>query len=214
MKKSHTMLRAVSVGLVGALSLGTGQAAPKTAGKAAPMAGMQCHSRYGGPCYPGAPALAVTSALVAAGGGAGHYSTAKALTSMVGPKLVQAEVAKLTGQYGKDKVGSWLKVGDFAVDDALTIATKAGVKLPKPTLKGKALASALVQAGVGKDNAFYVELLLDKAVSHKIHDQVMDDIDKKYGGTTDAQYHRISNQAFVDLAHALGVKNVKLSSFH
>ena len=63
-------------------------------------------SRYGGPVYSGAPALAVTASLVKAGGGPAHYSTAKALTSMVGPKLVKAEVGKLTHQYDKASVGS------------------------------------------------------------------------------------------------------------
>jgi len=171
-------------------------------------------SRYGGPVYSGAPALTVTASLVAAGGGPAHFSAAKALTSMVGPKLVKAEVGKLTKQYGAKKVGSWLNVFDYAVDDALAHATKAGVKLPKPNLKGQALAVALVKAGLDKDGTFYVEYMLDKAVSHPIHDAVMDDIDKKYGGKADSDYHAITNQAMYDLAHALGANTVKLSSFH
>jgi hypothetical protein len=170
--------------------------------------------RYGGSSYEGKPALAVTASLVQAGGGAAKYSTAAALTSMIGKKLTDAEVAKLTKQYGKAKVASWLQVGDFAVKDSLQIATKAGVKLPAPTLKGKALASALVMAGLEKDNTFNVELTLDKAVTHAIHEKVMDDIDRKFGGTADANYHKISNQAFYDLAQALGVKKVKLNKFH
>lgn len=58
MRKSHTMLAAVGVRLLGACMVGTGQAKPgaagKAAGKAAPMAGMQVlahsllpHSRAG-----------------------------------------------------------------------------------------------------------------------------------------------------------------------
>lgn len=172
------------------------------------------HGRYGGSSYEGKPALAVTASLVQAGGGAANYSTAKALVSMVGSKAAQAEVAKLTKQYGKAKVASFIQVGDFAVKDALRLATKAGVKLPKATLKGKNLASALVNAGLEKDNTFNIELLLDKAVTHGIHEQVMDNIDKKFGGAADANYHRIANQAFYDLAHALGVKKVKLNKFH
>jgi hypothetical protein len=172
------------------------------------------HSRYGGSSYEGKPALTVTASLVQAGGGAAHFSTAKALTSMVGSKLVNAEVAKLTKQYGKAKVASWLQIGDFAVKDALRITTKAGVKLPKGNLSGKQLASTLVKAGLEKNGTFNIELLLDKAVTHNIHVQVMNDIDKKFGGGVDANYHKISNQAFYDLAHALGAKSVKLSKFH
>jgi hypothetical protein len=172
------------------------------------------HGRYGGSSYEGKPALTVTASLVQAGGGPAKYSTAKALTSMVGGKLTQAEVSKLTKQYGKARVNSFIQVGDFAVKDALRIATKAGVKLPNGNLKGKQLASTLVKAGLEKDNTFNIELLLDKAVTHDIHEQVMDDIDKKFGPTADANYHKISNQAFYDLAHALGAKSVKLNKFH
>lgn len=170
-------------------------------------------SRYGGPVYKGAPALAVTASLVAAGGGPSKFSAATALNAIAGPKIAKAEVAKLTKQYGAARVGKWIAVFDFAVADALKLATAAKVKLPAPTLKGAALGAALVDAGLDKDT-FYVEFMLDKALSHSIHDQVMDDIDAKFGAQADADYHRITNQAMVDLAHALGKKNVKLASFH
>jgi hypothetical protein len=172
------------------------------------------HGRYGGSSYSGKPALAVTASLVQAGGGAAKFSSATALTAMVGSKLTNAEIAKLTRQYGKAKVASFVQVGDFAVKDALAIATKAGVKLPKATLRGKQLASTLVQAGLEKDSTFNVELLLDKAVTHKIHEQVMDDIDKKFGASADANYHKMANQAYYDVAHALGAKSVKLNKYH
>lgn len=187
--------------------------------QAAPMSKMSmgmtmAHGRYGGSAYTGAPALNVTASLVKAGGGPGHFSTAKLVASLAGPKAARAEVAKLTRQYGKARVASYIQVSDFSVEDALRIATKAGVKLPKANLSGKALAVTLVKAGIDKDGTFNTELLLDKAVTHKIHGMVMDDIDKKYGGAADASYHKISNQAFYDLAHALGLKTVKLSKFH
>jgi len=210
-----TAVRTLAATVAVASLAGAALAAPQSDGKMAAGA-MQCHSRYGGPCYPGKPALDVTASLVAAGGGPGHFSTAKAVTAMVGDKLVKAELAKLSKQYGKAKVDTWIKVNDFAVADALKIATKAGVKLPKPDLSGKKLASTLVSAGLDKDNTYYVEFMLDKALSHDIHVQVMDDIDKQkgMGPAMDADYHRISNQAYYDLAQALGVKTVKLAHFH
>jgi hypothetical protein len=179
------------------------------------MAGMDM-GRYGGPVYSGPPALNVTSALVAAGGGADNYSTATALTAMVGAPTVKAEVGKLTKQYGKTKVVSWLTVFDFAVKDALAKATAAGVVLPAPDpkLSGKKLAATLVTAGSDKTGTFYTEFLLDKAVTHAIHVAVMDDIDAKYGAPADTNYHRITNQAMVDVAHALGAKSVKVASLH
>ena len=174
------------------------------------------HGRFGGPVYDGAPNLAATASLVAAGGGAEKYSTAAALTSMVGEKLVTAEVGKLQKQYGKAAVDQWLKTFDFAVGDALKIATAKGVKLPEPALSGQKLALALVTAGVAKDGTFQIEFLLDKAVSHAIHVAAMNDIDKAagLGKKADYDYHRISNQAFYDLAQALGVKDVKLAAVH
>ena len=174
--------------------------------------------RFGGPVYSGPPALTVTSSLVAAGGGADHYSTATALVSMVGKDTVNAEVTKLQKQYGKDAVTQWLAVFDFAVTDSLKHAMAAGVKVPAPDsmLTGKELASTLVKAGTAGDGTFQIEFLLDKAVSHSIHNTVMDDIDKdpSLGKHADLMYHTISNQAFYDLAQALGAKDVKLAPLH
>ena len=191
------------------LTAGGAQAAShKKAGMAMDMA------RYGGPVYNGAPALDVTASLVKAGGGAEGFSIATALTSMVGDKLVGAEVGKLTKQYGKAKVGSWIEVFNFAVGDALKIATAAGVTLPDGSLSGKELAATLVGAGLDKKGTFYTEYLLDKAVTHKIHVQVMEDIDAKYGAAADTNYHAVTNQAMVDLAHALGKTSVKVARLH
>ena len=198
-------------------SMAGGAMAPKDMGKDS-MAGGHMMSRYGGPIYSGAPALNVTAALVAAGGGPAKYSTATALTAMLGKATVTAEVAKLTKQYGAAEVTQWLKTFDFAVGDALKIATAKGIKLPAadPKLTGKALATMLATAGTAPDGTFQIEFLLDKAVSHGIHVQVMDDIDANaaFGKKADLQYHEVSNQAFYDVAQALGATKVKLSPLH
>jgi len=171
--------------------------------------------RYCGPSYKGAPNLAATAALVKAGGGATHFSTATALTSMVGSAMLGKEVAKLDKQYGKAAVTQFLKTFDFAVDDSLKIATADGITLPAPApLTGKALAVALVKMGTTSNGTFWTGWMLDHAVSNKIHNQVMDDIDAKYGQAADAKYHTISNQAFYDLGQALGDTSVKLAKDH
>lgn len=171
-------------------------------------------ARYGGPSYGGDPALDVTASLVMAGGGPENFSIAKALTAMVGDELVKVEVEKLTKQYGAEKVQTWLTVFDFAIKDALRIATEAGVKLPEGKLMAKKLAETLVMAGTDKGGTFYTEFLLDKAVTNAIHHKVMDNIDAKFGIDADTTYHQITNQAMYDLAQALGAKKVKLASFH
>ncbi|MHB8178617.1 MAG: hypothetical protein ACYDA5_11755 [Vulcanimicrobiaceae bacterium] len=171
--------------------------------------------RYGGPSYLGKPNLAATAALVKAGGGAAKFSTAKAFTSMLGAKMTKIEIAKLTKQYGKAKIKQYFTTSNFAIEDALKIAAKAGITLPTPApLKGKSLAMGLVNLGTTSNGTFWTGWMLDHAVSHKIHDHVMNNIDAKYGEKADANYHRISNQAFYDVAQALGKTKVKLASFH
>jgi hypothetical protein len=171
-------------------------------------------NRFGGPVHTGAPALAVTASLVEAGGGPANFSIAKALVSMGGEELVKAEVGKLTKQYGEEKVKSWRNVFDYAVNEALKIATEAKIALPKGKLSGKKLASALVTAGLDKAKTFYTCSMLDKVVSHGIHEEVMNRIDAKFGSEANSNYHAITNQAMFDLAQVLGMKKVKLAELH
>jgi hypothetical protein len=171
-------------------------------------------SRFGGPMYDGAPALNVTASLVKAGGGPDNFSITTALTSMVGEDTFKGEVASLTKRYGEKRVMRFVEVFNFAVKDALGKATAAGVTLPEADLSGKELASTLVKAGMDDNHVFWTCFLLDKALSHKIHVAVMNDIDQKFGVETDQDYHRISNQAHYDLGKALGVEGVKRASLH
>src|SRR5262249_29952413 len=122
----RTMLSSGVIATIAVLTSITMPVSAQTGGKsgsAASHKAMMAHSRYGGPSYTGKPALTVTASLVEAGGGPANFSIATALTNMVGADLVKAEVAKLTKQYGADKVKTWLSIFDFAVKDALRIAT-------------------------------------------------------------------------------------------
>jgi hypothetical protein len=171
---------------------------------------------FGGPIYNGAPALTVTAALVKAGGGAANFKFSTALVSMLGEKTVNAEVAKLTKQYGKTDVTHFVNGMTFAVKDGLKRATEAGVKLPKAPadLKGAKLAETLVTAGTADDGTWWAGYLFDKALSHDIHVQVMADIDTKFDHARDQNTHKILNQAMYDVAQALGHKDVKLAPLH
>ena len=163
--------------------------------------------------YTGAPDLQGAISLVTAGGAPGHFSLVAALTAMAGAATVKAEVAKLTAQYGAEKVGSFVAVQNFAVNDAVKKALAAGVKFPKPMVHGKALAVRVVKLGL-VGGAYYEGVQLDHLVTHAIHESVMDDIDTKFGTEADGNYHRIANQAHYDLAQALGAKTVKLAAYH
>lgn len=208
--------------LVAALALGgvafagvSMAAAPQTAAPAATM-NASAMNWFGGESYMGAPALDVTAALVKAGGGAENFDFSEALVSMLGEKTVNAEVAKLTKQYGAENVKQFVDGMTWAVKDGLKRATEAGVTLPAAPadLHGAKLASTLVQAGIGKDGTWWSGLLFDKALSHDLHVKVMQDIDAKFGHAADENVHKILNQAMFDVAQALKVKNVKLAPLH
>lgn len=163
-------------------------------------------SRFSGPgVYTGPPALPVTLSMIVAGGGPAHFDAVTLLKGLAGADF-NAEVGKLTKQYGKTKVGNFLSVFNFVVADSLKLATAAKVKLPsKPypsPSDGKALAAALWNAGVLPNGGWSVEVMLDRAVSHPIHLQVMKDIDAKYGIAKDADYHAILTTAMHDLKAA------------
>lgn len=171
---------------------------------------------FGGPVYSGEPALPVTAALVKAGGGAENFSFSKALVSMLGEKTVNAEVAKLQKQYGKDEVNTFITGMTYAVKDGLKRATEAGVKLPAAPadLHGVALARTLVTAGTTPDGTWWSGYLFDHALSHDLHNQVMADINANVSTQADMTTHKILNQAMFDVAHALGDKHVQLASLH
>ncbi|MGZ3503670.1 MAG: hypothetical protein ACXWNZ_02270 [Vulcanimicrobiaceae bacterium] len=185
--------------VLAAFATGTGAAQSTSAGI------VDAPSRFSGPgVYPGAPALPVTLSMVEAGGGPSDFSSLKLIGVLAG-KNTDAEVAKLTKQYGKDQVAQFVTTFNFVVDDSLKIATAKGVKLPATPNpdpnNGEALAGALWSAGQTA-RGFNVEVMLDRAVSHPIHVQVMKDIDAKYGLAADAQYHAILTTAMKDLAAA------------
>lgn len=164
----------------------------------------------------GGPALQATAALVKAGGGAENFSFPVALVSMLGEKTVNAEVAKLTKQYGRAEVNMFIAGMAFDVKDRLKRATEAGVKLPAAPadLKGAELAPALVGSSTAPDGTFWSGYMFDHALSHKPHNQVMIDVATKFGAQDNMVTHKILNQAMYDVAQALGHKDVKLASLH
>jgi hypothetical protein len=194
-------LRLAAVAAIALATIGTGIAA------AALMPNViDAPTRFSGSCcvYNGQPALAVTLSMVEAGGGPSDFDTVTLLKTLAGAHF-DAEVAKLTSQYGKAQVGQFIKTFNFVVDDSLKIVAEKKIALPSqpnPDPKnGEALAGALWAAGQTGDG-FNVEVMLDRAVSHPIHFKVMSDIDVKYGLAADAQYHAILTTAMKDLAAA------------
>ncbi|HEY6485312.1 MAG TPA: hypothetical protein VIX83_02870 [Candidatus Cybelea sp.] len=191
---------------LGALALAAALAAPAVASAALMPNVSNEPTRFSGSCcvYTGAPDLPLTLSMIVAGGGPKNFQTATLIKVLTG-KLFDAEVAKLTKQYGKDQVGQFLKTFDFVVSDSRKVVAEKRVALPSSPspdpADGPALAAALWKAGQS-GQGFNVEVMLDRLVSHPIHLQVMKDIDAKYGLGVDAQYHAILTTAMKDLAGA------------
>ncbi|GAC1355106.1 MAG: hypothetical protein NVSMB31_15490 [Vulcanimicrobiaceae bacterium] len=141
-----------------------------------------------GATYTGKPDLQAAISIVVAGGAPGNFSIVKALTALAGEKTANAEVAKLTKQYGSARIAKYVEVQNFAVNDAVRRALKAGVKFPKPSLTGATLAKRIV--GLGLLNGTYYEgYFLDHIVTNGIHEAVMGDIDHTFSRAGDANYH-------------------------
>jgi hypothetical protein len=180
-------------------------AAPATVRAA--MAGMPQHHET---IYRGSPNLQLTLAVVIAGGGPQHFQAAKLIGALAGP-LTNAEVAKLTKEYGAANVQSFLATFTFAIDDALGIVQRLKIPLPQQPLPdpkdGGKLSAALVRAGTMPDGRYDVGYMIDRMVSHDIHKVLMHDINDnpQFGPRANANFHVILTQAVLDLKAAYGL---------
>jgi hypothetical protein len=157
----------------------------------------------------GQPDLALTVALITAGGGATSFDAQKLIGTLTGSgPVTQAEVASLTKKFGANNVASFEKTFNYVITESLAQAAQAGIALPPtpapdPT-DGKALSAALYAAGTAPHGAFDVEYMLDTLVSHVIHVAVMNDIDANpdLGPKADENFHAVLSQTMLDLRTA------------
>ncbi|GAC1551704.1 MAG: hypothetical protein NVS3B16_26450 [Vulcanimicrobiaceae bacterium] len=154
--------------------------------------------------YDGAPDLALTSAMVAAGGGPTHFSSFE-LFKVVTGSLSGPEAEKLTKQFGAADVKNTFAVFDFAVNDTIRIATAKHIALPPPSpapTDAKALAVALYEAGLTDKGVWDVGYMLEHLISHPIHHEIMQDMDAKFGSENNGRFHMVLAQMMDDLAMA------------
>jgi|GEM_PF-6295875 len=150
--------------------------------------------------------LAVTTAIIAAGGGAGggSFSSVRAFSHMFGSDTLQSEMASLRNSMGADNVDNFVRVFDFAFIDGWKRAGEDDVKMPAATSDtGAALATDTIHAGVGPNGAFRLATMMDALWTPRVHEQIHGDIVAKYGNDAVANFERVGNQFFSDLAQSL-----------
>jgi hypothetical protein len=182
-------------------------AAPVATTPAAAASGVRTYHET---IYNGAPDLHLALAVVIAGGGPKDFQAAKLVGVLAGP-ATQAEVAKLTNEYGAANVQSFLATFTFAIDDVLRIVTEQKIPLPNnpipdPSDGGK-LSAALVHAGTMPNGRYDVGYMIDRMISHNLHIALMRDINEnpKFGPKANANFHIILTQAILDLKAAYGL---------
>jgi len=84
---------------------------------------------YRATSYRGDPDLGLTSALIAAGGGAGHFDAAKLFRVLAGPKA-NPEKTRLDRMYGKAKVDAFLQTFTFAMIGLVELFRDNHIALP------------------------------------------------------------------------------------
>jgi hypothetical protein len=194
------------IGTLFAFSL-VGAIAPVTMGRPAVAARP---TMYHETIYRGAPNLQLALAVVIAGGGPHQFQAAKLVGVLAGP-MTNAEVAKLTKQYGAANVRSFLATFTFAIDDVLRLTKQLKIPLPKqpspdPDNGGK-LSAALVRAGTMPNGRYDVGYMIDRMITHDLHALLMRDIndDPQFGPAANANFHVILTQAVLDLKAAYGL---------
>jgi hypothetical protein len=156
--------------------------------------------------YEGKPNLALTAAMVVAGGGPEHFSSFKLYKYLTG-SLAGPEATKLTNQFGASEVKNTFAVFDYAVDDVVHIVTVNHIALPPPSPSAstpKSLAIALYEAGETPGNKWDVGYFLEHLITHPIHHAIMHDMDAKFGQENNANFHMVLDQMMHDLGVAYG----------
>jgi hypothetical protein len=163
---------------------------------------------------PQAAQAPVTTAVIATGGGAGggSFSSVRAFSQMMGSDALQNELRTLRDKYGSDNVDNFVRTMDFAFIDGWKRAGEANVKMPTGTPdSGSALALDMIRAGTGTDHVFRITAMMDALWSPRVHAQIRNDIQSKYGSDAVTNFVRVGNQFFYDIAHSLGNSSVTLA---
>ncbi|MDQ2872414.1 MAG: hypothetical protein M3R35_04720 [Candidatus Eremiobacteraeota bacterium] len=143
--------------------------------------------------YHGTPDLALTSALVQAGGGPAHFHGGQFFGVLLGPH--SSDMHAFAVRFGPARTARFARTLTYAIDDSLRVATAAGVTLPAPSQRvatdGALLCAGLARDGTLADGRFDVGYMIEHLVSRPVHVAIMHDINANpaYGPRTNADFH-------------------------
>jgi hypothetical protein len=163
-----------------------------------PMAG-DAHGRY-----LGQPDLVLTSAVLAAGGGADRFSSARLLAFLCG-KHAAEETARLQEQFGAQQTSAFFHTFDtfMGLGVAYMRAHRIALPAPNPALADdpNELATSLRSAGVMPDGRFDIGYLIEHLLSRPAHVVLMREANASpaVGPKANASFHIIFTAAMNDL---------------
>jgi hypothetical protein len=208
------MVRALAV-LV-CLQSGTSLAATSPAPGAAPAGAAQGRTTtvtipagYRANSYRGDPDLGLTSALIAAGGGAGHFDAAKLFRVLAGPKA-NPERTRLDRMYGKAKVDAFLQTFTFAMIGLVELFRDNHIALPaQPRIApsdGRAISLAVYRDGIMPNGKYDCGYMMEHLMTHPLHIVLMHEIDNErgHGPKHNANFHIMLTRVVLDLKKSYG----------
>jgi hypothetical protein len=166
-------------------------------------------TNYHASSYRGQPDLGLTSALIVAGGGSGHFDAAKLFRVLAGPNR-SSERARLDHIYGKAKVDAFLETFTFAMIDLVQLFRDNHITLPdRPRIApsdGRAMSVAVYRDGIMSNGKYDCGYMMEHLMTHPIHIVLMHDIDNAHGHGPkhNANFHTMLTQVVMDLKHTYG----------
>jgi hypothetical protein len=164
------------------------------------MSGMDMsHARYRG-----TPDLALTSAMIAAGGGARAFS-GKRLSTMLAAQHSADEVQRLDARFGAPRVQRYFTTFDTFIGASIADVTRRHIALPRPdpalAHNPYELAASLRAAGVMSDGRFDIGYFIEHLISRPVHIDVMKvaNASPAIGPATNADFHIILTSEMDDL---------------
>ena len=157
--------------------------------------------------YRGTPDLALTYAILDAGGGPGRFNSAK-LFRVLGGTHAKAEARKLEHMYGKAKMAAFMETFTFAMSDLQTLFKLNHIAPVDPPngahQKGRDLSMAIYHAGIMPNGRYDCGYMMEHLMTHPIHIVLMRDINVAHGHGPEhnANFHIILTRVILDLKDA------------